>query len=55
MKYWHEKNQETKSKMIGTLVNETIPFYLERFEKTVSENGGYFVNGKVRRVFINCY
>lgn len=33
--------------MHDTLYNETIPFYLDRFEKIVTENGGYFVNGKV--------
>lgn len=46
-KYYHEKNEEVKSKMHDILFNETIPFYLDRFEKIVTENGGYFVNGKV--------
>jgi len=47
VKYYHENNAEVKAKMYGPLVNETIPLYLDRFEKIVSENGGYFVNGKV--------
>jgi len=47
VKYFHEKNEEIKTKMYGTLANETIPFYSDRFEKIVSENGGYFVNGKL--------
>lgn len=47
VKYFHEKNEEIKSKMYDSLVNETIPFYVNRFEKIVVENDGYFVNGKV--------
>lgn len=47
MKYIHEHDDEIKSKMHDSLVNETFPFYLNRFEKIVSDNGGYFVNGKV--------
>lgn len=47
VKYFHEKNEEIKSKMYDSLVNETIPFYVNRFEKIVAENDGYFVNGKV--------
>jgi len=49
VKYFHA-DDEIKSKMYGTLVNETIPFYADRFERIVSENGGYFVNGKVREI-----
>ncbi|XP_025420331.1 glutathione S-transferase-like [Sipha flava] len=45
--YFHEKNEDIKSKQIITIVNETIPFYVERFEKIISENDGYFVNGKL--------
>jgi len=47
MKYHHERNEEIKSKLRDTIVNDSIPFYFDRFEKIVSENGGYFVNGKV--------
>lgn len=47
MKYYHEPNEEIKSKLRGPIVNESIPFYFDRFEKIVFENGGYFVNGKV--------
>lgn len=47
MKYYHERNEEIKSKLRDTIVNDSIPFYFDRFEKIVSENGGYFVNGKV--------
>ncbi|XP_022173346.1 glutathione S-transferase-like [Myzus persicae] len=47
MKYYHEKNEEIKSKLRGPIVNDSIPFYFDKFEKIVSENGGYFVNGKL--------
>jgi glutathione S-transferase len=45
--YYHEQNAEIKSKMYDSLVNETIPFYVNRFEQIVSDNDGYFVNGKL--------
>ncbi|CAH1725650.1 unnamed protein product [Aphis gossypii] len=47
MKYHHERNEEIKSKLRDTIANDSIPFYFDRFEKIVSENGGYFVNGKL--------
>ncbi|XP_050540699.1 glutathione S-transferase-like [Daktulosphaira vitifoliae] len=47
MKNFHEPDGEVKIKKKELLVKETIPFYIERFEKIVSENGGYFVNGKL--------
>uniref|UniRef100_A0A2S2NSU3 glutathione transferase n=1 Tax=Schizaphis graminum TaxID=13262 RepID=A0A2S2NSU3_SCHGA len=47
MKYYHEPNEEIKSKLRESIVNDSIPFYFDRFEKIVSENGGYFVNGKL--------
>lgn len=52
VKYIHEHNDEIKSKIRDSLVNETFPFYLDRFEKIVSDNGGYFVNGKVTYIII---
>lgn len=51
MKYFHEENEEIKSKMYDPLVNKTIPFYVDRFENIVAENDGYFVNGKVYAFF----
>ncbi|XP_001952040.2 glutathione S-transferase-like [Acyrthosiphon pisum] len=45
--YWFEPNEETKAAKHIILVNETIPFYMEKFEKIVGENNGYFVNGKL--------
>jgi len=51
MKYYHEPNKEIKSKLRDSIVNDSIPYYFDRFEKIVSENGGYFVNGKVCKLF----
>lgn len=42
-----EPNEESKAEKYVTLTNETIPLYMNNFENIVSENGGYFVNGKV--------
>jgi len=47
IKYNYEQNAEIKSKMYDSLINETIPFYVDRFEKNVSDNNGYFLNGKL--------
>ncbi|XP_060861256.1 glutathione S-transferase-like [Metopolophium dirhodum] len=47
MNYYHEPNEEIKSKLRDPIVNDSIPFYFDKFEKIVSENGGYFVNGKL--------
>lgn len=47
MQYYYEKNPEVKSKIYEPIVNERIPFYLNKFEKIVADNGGYFVNAKV--------
>jgi len=48
--YWYEQNEETRAAKYVTLVNETIPYNMERFENIVVENNGYFVNGKVNNV-----
>ncbi|XP_025208720.1 glutathione S-transferase-like [Melanaphis sacchari] len=47
MNYYHESNEEIKTKLRDSIVNNSIPFYFDKFEKIVSENGGYFVNGKL--------
>lgn len=36
--------KETKRK---TVQEETVPFFLNNFEKIVKENNGYFVNGQL--------
>ncbi|KAL5233523.1 hypothetical protein ACI65C_000933 [Semiaphis heraclei] len=45
--YWFDTNEESKAAKYVTLVNETIPYYMEKFENIVAENNGYFVNGKL--------
>ncbi|KAL4084600.1 hypothetical protein QTP88_027533 [Uroleucon formosanum] len=45
--YWYESNEESKAAKYVKLVDETIPYYMERFENIVVENNGYFVNGKL--------
>ena len=42
-----DSNEESKAEKYVTLINETIPLYMNKFENTVVENDGYFVNGKV--------
>jgi hypothetical protein len=32
---------------LGTLKNETIPYYMAKFEEVVKKNDGHFVGGKV--------
>lgn len=45
--YFYEQNEELKAKKHVTLINDTIPLYMNNFENTVCKNDGYFVNGKV--------
>lgn len=45
--YAYDSNEETKKEKYTPLINETIPFYMDKFEKIVEENNGYFVNGKL--------
>ncbi|XP_015366529.1 PREDICTED: glutathione S-transferase-like [Diuraphis noxia] len=45
--YFYDPNEVTREAKYAPLINETIPFYMDKFEKTVEENNGYFVNGKL--------
>nr|QHU80051.1 glutathione S-transferase S5 [Bemisia tabaci] len=45
--YFYDQNEESKKKKLDLLIKETIPFYMERLEKQIKENGGYLVNGKL--------
>lgn len=45
--YMYDANEDSKAAKYGPLINETVPYYMDKFEKTVGENNGYFVNGKV--------
>lgn len=49
--YAYDSNEESKTAKYGPLINETVPFYMDKFEKIVDENNGYFVNGKVILMF----
>jgi len=49
--YAYDPNEATKEARYAPLINETIPFYMDKFEKIVEENNGYFVNGKVKLPF----
>uniref|UniRef100_A0A2S2NBE4 glutathione transferase n=1 Tax=Schizaphis graminum TaxID=13262 RepID=A0A2S2NBE4_SCHGA len=42
-----DPNEKSKAEKYVTLINETIPLYMNKFENTVGENDGYFVNGKL--------
>lgn len=42
-----EKEKEVKKKKLLVMQNETVPFYLERFDKIIKENGGYFALDKL--------
>lgn len=45
--FFLEKDENQKAKYKDALVNEILPFYLEKFEKLVKENGGHFFGGKL--------
>jgi len=48
--YTYDPVEESKSQKFSPLVNEMVPYYITVFENTVTENNGYFVNGKVSNV-----
>ena len=48
--FWHyhyDQDEASKEKKWGPLKNETIPFYMAKFEEVVKKNDGHFVGGKV--------
>jgi glutathione S-transferase len=53
--YAFDSNEESKAAKYGPLINETLPLYLNKFESTVAENKGYFVNGKVTSKIVSTY
>lgn len=52
MSYSYDSNEESKAAKYETLINTTIPFYMDKLENVVSENNGYFVNGKVIQIIV---
>lgn len=53
--YAFDSNEESKAAKYGPLVNETIPLFMNKFESTIAENKGYFVNGKVTSKIVSIY
>ncbi|XP_049803743.1 glutathione S-transferase-like [Schistocerca nitens] len=45
--YYREPDEPIKQKKKVTVFNETLPFYLERLNEQVKENGGYLAAGKL--------
>ncbi|GFG30349.1 hypothetical protein Cfor_10064 [Coptotermes formosanus] len=45
--YHYDQDEASKEKKWGPLKNETIPYYMSKFEEVVEKNNGYFVGGKV--------
>ncbi|CAH1407837.1 unnamed protein product [Nezara viridula] len=46
-RYWKTQNPDEKEKLRETIINETIPFYMSKFETVLKKNGGYLANGKL--------
>lgn len=49
--YALDRSEESKAQKFSPLINEMVPYYITKFESTVNENNGYFVNGKVVNIF----
>jgi len=45
--YHYDQDEASKEKKWGPLKNETIPFYMSKFEEVVQKNDGHFVGGKL--------
>ncbi|KRT81981.1 Glutathione S-transferase [Oryctes borbonicus] len=45
--YYFESNPEHKERLKATLLNETIPFYMQRLENIAQENSGYLAVRKL--------
>lgn len=43
----YEPEDDVKSKKMGSLTSEVIPFYLEKLEDIARDNNGFLANGKV--------
>lgn len=51
-KFFREKNEEEKEKILQEIRTTHNPFYLAKFEEIVKKNGGHFVDGQVSN-FLN--
>ncbi|KDR24333.1 glutathione S-transferase-like [Zootermopsis nevadensis] len=45
--YYYDQDEATKEKKWGPLKNETVPYYMSKFDEVVKKNEGYFVGGKL--------
>ncbi|KAJ4452223.1 hypothetical protein ANN_03741 [Periplaneta americana] len=45
--YQYNTDEAAKEKLWGPLKDETVPYYLGKFDEVVKKNGGYFVGGKL--------
>nr|WBY51149.1 glutathione S-transferase 1 [Holotrichia parallela] len=52
VKIFYETDNEKREALKQTILAETLPYYLEKFEKIVSENGGHLVANKLTWVDI---
>ncbi|CAH1407838.1 unnamed protein product [Nezara viridula] len=46
-RYRRMENLIEKEKLRETFINETVPFYMSKFETILKKNGGYLANGKL--------
>ncbi|CAH1407834.1 unnamed protein product [Nezara viridula] len=46
-RYWRTESPNEKEKLRETIINETIPLYMSKFENILKKNGGYLANGKL--------
>ncbi|CAH1407833.1 unnamed protein product [Nezara viridula] len=46
-RFMRTENPSEKEKLKETLIKETIPFYMSKFEAVLKKNGGYMANGKL--------
>lgn len=53
--YVYDPVEESKAQKFSPLVNEMVPYYMAKFEIIISENNGFFVNGKVRNYFYTLF
>ncbi|KAL0280897.1 UNVERIFIED_CONTAM: hypothetical protein PYX00_002055 [Menopon gallinae] len=44
---WYTDKTENKDKVKDKVLNQDLPFFLQRLDKRVAEHKGHFVNGKV--------
>ncbi|XP_046392663.1 glutathione S-transferase-like [Ischnura elegans] len=46
-RFFQETDEKKKEEIMKSLIAETVPYYMSRFDAQVKKNGGHFVNGKL--------